>query len=98
MYLMNGIVYANEPTKDIKIKEVKPLSYGMLLLTFTSGEKRLFDTTILQGSAFMPLSEEKVFRDISVSHGVVSWMNGDIDCAPEYMYENSFVYEEEFVV
>lgn len=98
MYLFNGIVYASKPTEEIKIKEAKPLPYGMLLLTFTSGEKRLFDTTALQGSAFMPLSDEKIFRDVLVFHGVVSWMNGEIDCAPEYMYENSFAYEEEFVV
>lgn len=98
MYLFNGIVYASKPTEEIKIKEAKPLPYGMLLLTFTSGEKRLFDTTILQGGAFKPLSDEKIFRDVMVSHGVVSWMNGEIDCAPEYMYENSFAYEEELVV
>lgn len=98
MYLFNGIVYANEPTAEIKVKEAKPLPYGMLLLTFTSGEKRLFDTTILQGSAFKPLFDEKIFKDVLVIHGIVSWMNGEIDCAPEYMYENSFVYEEEFVV
>ena len=70
----------------------------MLLLTFTSGEKRLFDTAVLQGSAFKPLTDEKIFKDILIVHGVVSWMNGEIDCAPEYMYENSFVYEQELVV
>ena len=35
---------------------------------------------------------------VHVSHGFVSWMNGEIDCAPEYMYENSYAYEEEFVI
>lgn len=98
MYIVNGIVYAGEPTEDIKIKEAKPLPFGMLLLTFSTGEKRLFDTTMLQGSAFAPLSEEKVFKDVHVSHGFVTWMNGDIDCAPEFMYENSYLYEEECVI
>lgn len=98
MYLVNGIVYAGELTENINIKEAKPLPYGMLLLTFSTGEKRLFDTTMLQGSAFAPLSDEKVFSDVHVSHGFVSWMNGEIDCAPEYMYENSYAYEEEFVI
>lgn len=98
MYLLNGIVYAGEPIEDIKIKEAKPLAYGMLLLTFSSGEKRLFDTTRLQGAAFAPLSDEKIFHDIQVSHGFVSWMNGEIDCAPEYMYENSYAYDEDCVI
>ena len=29
-----------------KIKEAKPLRGGMLLVTFTTGEKRLYDTTV----------------------------------------------------
>ena len=48
MYLVNGIVYAGELTENIKIKEAKPLPYGMLLITFSTGEKRLFDTTMLK--------------------------------------------------
>lgn len=98
MYLYNGIVYAGEPAGEIKIKEAKPLPYGMLLLTFSTGEKRLFDTTTLQGTAFLPLADEKIFNDIQVNHGYVSWLNGEIDCAPEYMYENSYAYEEELIV
>lgn len=98
MYLLNGIVYAGEPADEMKIKEAKALPYRMLLLTFSTGEKRLFDTTILQGSAFEPLADEKVFNNVQVIHGFVSWLDGTIDCAPEYMYENSFAYEEEFVI
>lgn len=97
MYWRNGIVYAGEPAEEIKIIEAKPLPYQMLLLTFSTGEKRLFDTTVLQGKIFEALSDEKVFHNIQVCHGYVSWLNGDIDCAPEYMYENSFAYEEAVV-
>ncbi len=93
MYVKNGIVYANEPAEEIRISEAKPLPYGMLLLTFSTGEKRLFDTTTLTGSAFKPLEDESVFNSVSVTHGFVSWQNGEIDCAPEFMYENSFAYE-----
>lgn len=32
----------------------------MLLVTFTTGEKRLYDTTKLQGSAFEPLKNDEV--------------------------------------
>lgn len=98
MYLLNGIVYAGEPADEIRVKEAKALPFGMLLLTFSTGEKRLFDTTCLQGSAFKPLSDEQVFKNVQVTHGFVTWMDGEIDCAPEYMYENSYAYEEEFIV
>lgn len=94
MYEIDGILYAGEPMEEIKVISAKPLHYGMLLITFNTGEKRLFDTTTLEGDAFAPLADAKVFYNVVVSHGFVSWQNGEIDCAPEYMYENSYAYEE----
>lgn len=26
------------------------------------------------------------------SRGIVTWLDGDVDCAPEFMYKNSFEY------
>lgn len=98
MYQKNGIVYAGEPAEEIRVLEAKPLPYQMLLLTFSTSEQRLFDATTLTGSAFAVLADEKVFRQVTVSHGVVTWLNGEIDCAPEYLYQNSFVYEKELAV
>ena len=69
----------------------------MLLLTFSTGEKRLFDTTTLQGAAFAPLSNDEVLKGVQVTHGYVTWNNGEIDCAPEYMYEHSYSYEEDVI-
>lgn len=60
MYIIDGICYAGNDVKDIKVKEAKPLRGGMLLVTFTTGEKRLYDTTKLQGSAFEPLKNDEV--------------------------------------
>lgn len=97
MYIINGIAYASEPQNDIEVTHVKPLEDGMLLLTFNTMEKRLFDTTILQGPAFEPLQHADVFNTVAVDHGVVIWLDGDIDCAPEYMYSHSYAYEEMLV-
>ena len=63
-----------------------------LVQSFSNGETRLFDATVLNGVAFEPLKDEKVFADAVLEHGVVTWQNGDIDCAPEYMYEHSYEY------
>ena len=64
----------------------------MLLLTFSTGEQRLFDTTLLTGSAFEPLRDEKILSEIKIFHGVMTWMNGEIDIAPETMYADSYPY------
>ena len=92
MFTLNGIVYAREKKADIQIISAKPLEDMMLILTFSTGEQRLFDASILTGSAFRPLADETIFRDCQIVDGVVTWMNEEIDCSPEYMYENSYAY------
>lgn len=93
MYIKNNICYAGEMQDNIKVTEAKPLRGGMMLVTFSTGEKRLFDTTMLQGSAFAPLADEKIFSDPVLFHGVITWNNGEIDIAPETVYENSYAYD-----
>ena len=92
MFTLNGIVYAREKKADIQIISAKPLEDMMLILTFSTGEQRLFDASILTGPASRPLADEAVFRDCQIVDGVVTWMNEEIDCSPEYMYENSYAY------
>lgn len=97
MFEINGIVYANEFKKSIKIIDAKVTDHLMMLLTFSTGEKRVFDASILSGSAFEPLKDDSVFRDFRIVHGVITWMDEDIDCEPEYMYEHSYAYDEMLV-
>lgn len=92
MFISNGFVYGGQPKEAIKILSVKPLNDMMMIITFTTGETRLFDATILQGVVFEPLKDADIFKAAVVDHGVVTWLDGDIDCAPEFMYENSFEY------
>ena len=95
MYILNDICYAGEMQSGIKVTDVKPLLGGVMLVTFSTGEKRLFDTTLLQGSAFTPLRDEKVFSNPVLFHGVITWNNGEIDIAPEMVYRDSDAYEIE---
>ncbi len=94
MYILNGIVYGGEPQETIKISEVKILSDRIMLITFSNGETRLFDASILSGEAFEPLKKDEVFQKGIVDHGVVTWLDGEIDCAPEFMYQHSYEYED----
>lgn len=95
MYEVDGICYAGAPTPENRVVSAKPLQGGMLLVGFASGEERLFDVTSLEGPAFEPLCDESVFSNPTVEHGFVSWSDGEIDVAPEYMYENSVPYNRQ---
>lgn len=82
MYIINDICYAGNDTKEIRVKEALPLRGGMMLVTFTTGEKRLFDSTLLLRKAFEPVKNEDDFKNVNVFHGVMTWNDGDIDIAP----------------
>ena len=94
MYVMNGIVYGGEPVTTIEITSVKVLDNMIMLLSFSTGETRLFDATVLQGEVFEPLKREDVFKNPIIDHGVVTWDDRNIDCAPEFMYDNSYEYSK----
>ena len=91
----NGIAYANTKEQPLTVQSVKPLEAMMMIVTFSSGERRPYDATqLLAFPAFQPLRDTKVFKNAKVEYGVVTWNNGEIDIAPETMYENSYEYPE----
>ena len=92
MFEVNGIVFADSSKELLKIQDAKVTGNKMLLLTFSSGEKRVFDATVLKGDVFASLNDSAIFNNFKIVHGVITWMDEDIDCAPEYMYEHSFAY------
>ena len=95
MFIVNGIAYAGEKMQEPSVQAIKPLDDLMMIVTFDTGEKRLYDATqLLAYPAFQPLRDEKVFKNAKVEYGVVTWNDGEIDIAPETMYENSLAYEQ----
>ncbi len=95
MYVENDICYSEDYEDCLKVRDVTPLGHRMMLVTFSNGEKRLFDTTLLKGSAFAPLADEKICNHPVLFHGVITWKNGEIDIAPETVYKWSSPYEKE---
>lgn len=97
MFVVNDICYAGEMQEGIKVKAVTPLRGGMMLVTFSTGEKRLFDASALEGPAFAPLKDEAILSDPTLFHGVITWNNGEIDIAPETVYRESYQYSSEAI-
>lgn len=44
------------------------------------------------GEVYEPLNDISVFSAPEIEHGVVTWADGSIDCASEFMYEHSYEY------
>ena len=68
MYIKDDVCYAGTLQDDIKVTEAKPLRGGMMLITFSTGEVRLFDTTLLEGEVFKPLKDDAVFHHPKKRH------------------------------
>ena len=92
MYIIDDVCYSGELVEGIKVTKVEPLRGRVMLVTFSTGEKRLFDTTELNGSAFELLDNEEVFNKPEIFRGVITWDNGKIDIAPETAYKKSYEY------
>lgn len=60
-----------------------------LLLTFSTGETRLFDARpYLQKGAFQALQNPEQFKQAYVAYDTVCWP-GELDIAPETLYDRS---------
>lgn len=92
MFIKDGIVYGKQSEDPKEIESVKPLENRMMIITFSTGEQRLYDASILRGPVFEPLKEPEVFKTATVTQGAVTWMDGKIRCSPEYMYRDSYEY------
>ena len=94
MFIKDGIAYAGEKAPAIKISGIRPMDDYQLWIRFNTGEAKVFDfKPLLNEPAFMPLKDDAVFRGVYIDYGVTVWMDGDLDIAPAYLYENSIAYE-----
>lgn len=72
---------------DCEVKDVKPLDDYRLLITFATGERKIFDCkSLLQYKINAPLKNKAFFATAKVCAGTVAW-NEKIDIDPEYIYE-----------
>ena len=94
MYVVDGIAYAGELVPGISVQGLRPVGNHCMLVTFSTGETRLFDATGLLGfPAFEPLADEAVFSGARVDHGIITWLGGEIDISSEKVYKMSYEYD-----
>ena len=87
-----GKCWAENPLPVLKITSFETCSPFQMKVVFNTGATRLFDgRSLLKGEAFAPLSDEKVFSDCKLDYETLTWLDGELDVAPEFVYENSVV-------
>lgn len=70
-----------------KIINVEPLKYYRLLLTFETGQKKIFDVKpYLNKVIFKDLKDEDIFSSVSFSFDSIEWSN-------RVLYEDSVEYK-----
>lgn len=75
------------------VTAAEALENYLLRLIFNNGKVKIFDCKplIAEIPVFFALNDEVVFRDISLDGWTVTWLNGTVDIAPEYLYEKGVV-------
>ncbi|HOP30343.1 MAG TPA: DUF2442 domain-containing protein [Spirochaetota bacterium] len=60
-------------------------------LKFTNGKTGIVNLAdyISEGEIFKPLKSLEIFKKFSVDYGTLTWNNGEIDIAPETLYEKA---------
>lgn len=76
----------------IEVTSIKILSNRVMLVTFNTNETKIFNCDLLSGSAFERLKDDITLKDVKIVHGVPTWLNGKLDIAPEFIYQNSSAY------
>ena len=72
----------------IWVTSAKTAAGHKLELTFNDGSVKIFDCTPLieRYKIFEPLKNESIFENFSLDGWTVTWLDGQIDIAPEYLF------------
>ena len=89
MFIKDGMVYAENPEPLVRIVSARALDDYKLWVRFESGETKEVDfKPLLKKTAFKPLNDIEVFKNVYVDYGAPVWNDGEIDIAPEYLLNN----------
>lgn len=90
MYEKDGIVYAGKNNKVFSIVSVRNLGNYNLLILFSNHQERIVDCKkLLQFEIFEELKDINVFNSYKLDGITLTWLDGKLDIAPEYLYDIS---------
>ena len=90
MFVRDGWCFSDNPEQTLTIVSAQNLGDYKLKVAFSDGGERIFDgRSLLVGDVFAPLADETKFADFVLDGETLTWMNGTIDIAPEFVFEHS---------
>ena len=96
MYIVDGIAYAGEPITSPRVTGVRPLPDWQLWVRFNDSEAKIYNfKPLLEYPAYKPLKDIELFKQCYIDFGGVMWCDGDIDIAPEELYNNGVSVKEQ---
>jgi len=100
MRILNDIAYAdNYNSENLKVTDIEIISELCMLVTFSNGEKKIFDLIeLVKYPAYQKLKDFDCFKKAYIENGIIVWDNGKIDIAPETIYKNSYEYEQDLAI
>ena len=88
MYIKEGIAYADDPIPILTVLAVRPLPGYRMWVRFSTGETKTVDMApLLEKGVFQQLKDADTFNGVYIDCGVPTWQDGEIDIAPEYLFE-----------
>ncbi len=70
----------------LEATSAKAMGNSTILVEFSDSTKRLVDMSrYFDLPVFKPLKDSSLFSDFELRDGLVTWMDGEIDIAPEAM-------------
>ena len=92
MVVKNGICHAELSEVPLHAIGCSALDGHRVRVEFNDGSVKDVDLEpLFSFPAFRPLSDPAVFRAFSIYHGIVTWRDGEIDIAPEWLYEHGTI-------
>ncbi len=93
MVVKNDICHSESESIPLHAIDCIALDDFHLRVEFNDGSvKDVNCKSLLSLPAFKPLSDPAVFKELTIDHGVVTWLDGDIDIAPEWLFDHGINY------
>ena len=89
MIVKDGICYPDDMKPALSVVGCSVLDERHLRICFNSGDVRVVDVSPLFSiEALSPLGDPAVLRSFSIDHGILSWKDGELDIAPEWLFDH----------